>query len=84
MGFEIKNGVLTKYKDEVGVTDIVIPAGVVSIDENAFSNRWGIKSITIPEGVKEIGKWAFRNCKKLTQINIPNSPEQNAKTNAIT
>ena len=76
MGFEIKNGVLTKYKDEVGVTDIVIPAGVVSIDENAFSNRWGIKSITIPEGVKEIGKWAFRNCKKLTQINIPKSIER--------
>ena len=36
MGFEIENGVLIKYTEEPGVTEIVIPNGVTSIGNFAF------------------------------------------------
>lgn len=36
MGFEIENGVLKKYTEEPGVTEVVIPEGVTSIGAEAF------------------------------------------------
>ena len=43
MGFEIKNGVLDKYSEEPGVTDVVIPDSVTSIGRSAF---YGCSSLT--------------------------------------
>ena len=37
MGFQINNGVLKKYTEEKGVTEVVIPDGVQRIGERAFS-----------------------------------------------
>ena len=36
MGFKIENGVLKKYKEEKGVTEIVIPDTVTSIGEAVY------------------------------------------------
>ena len=36
MGFEIKEGVLIKYIEEEGITELAVPEGVESIGENAF------------------------------------------------
>ena len=36
MGFKIKNGVLKKYTNEKGITEVVIPDSVTSIGYMAF------------------------------------------------
>ena len=36
MAFQIENGVLKKYTEEPGVTEVVIPDGVTEIGSSAF------------------------------------------------
>ena len=69
--FVIKNGVLKKYVGPGG--DVVIPEGVMSIGQHAFSDCSGLTSVTIPEGVTEIGWGAFSDCSGLTSVTIPES-----------
>jgi TonB family protein len=54
---------------------IIIPEGVKSIGNNAFSSCHLLSSIVIPEGVKSIGSNAFYNCKFIESIVLPNSLE---------
>ena len=55
------------------VTELVIPDGVTSIGDYAFSGCSGLTSITIPNSVISIGGSAFSGCTGLTSITIPNS-----------
>ena len=71
MGFKINNGVLEKYTEEPGITEVIIPEGVTSIGESAFEGCDSLTSITIPEGVTSIGERAFYRCINLTSITIP-------------
>lgn len=48
MGFEIENGVLIKYMEENGVTEVTIPYGVTSIGYDAFYGCKSLTGITIP------------------------------------
>ena len=69
--FEIKDGVLVKYKGKGG--DVTIPSGVTSIGERAFWYCKSLTSINIPDSVTSIGNGAFSCCQNLTSINIPDS-----------
>ena len=53
--------------------NVIIPNGIVSIEDNAFSNCWFLESITIPDSVTSIGNRAFSSCKSLESITIPDS-----------
>ena len=64
-------GVLKKYQGLGG--DVVLPAGVTSIGEEAFSDCESLTSVTIPEGVTRIGLNAFKRCVSLTNVTIPAS-----------
>ena len=50
----------------------IIPNGVTSIGDCAFSGCSGLTSITIPNGVTSIGDSAFSGCSSLTSVTIPN------------
>ena len=56
-----------------GCKNTVIPNGVTSIGDLAFSGCIGLTSITIPSSVTSIGRYAFEGCSGLTSISIPSS-----------
>ena len=66
--FLIENGILTKYRGNK--KDVVIPDGVTSIGEKAFSDCNSLTSITIPDSVTSIGDNACYDCNSLTSINV--------------
>ena len=76
-GLLIRNDTVIACKSYV--TNVIIPDGVTSIGERAFSYRDtyascdSLKSVTIPNSVTSIGERAFYNCLSLTSVTIPNS-----------
>ncbi len=61
------------YLNGTEVTDLVIPNGVTSINDNTFVGFINMTSVTIPNSVTSIGDEAFEGCSGLTSITIPNS-----------
>ena len=55
-----------------GITSIVIPNSVKTIDMFAF-RRCYLRSVTIPNSVTDISSSAFEDCTSLTSVTIPNS-----------
>ena len=56
-----------------GLTSIIIPNTVTTIEEMAFQGCSNLTSITIPGSVTTIEGYAFQHCTSLTSINIPYS-----------
>ena len=50
----------------------IIPNGVTSIADAAFSNCAKLSNITIPDSIASIGSDAFLGCMGLTRVTIPN------------
>ncbi len=71
MGLKIKRNVLVKYKEEKGVTEVVIPDRVTEIGEWDFKYCKNITSIIIPKSVSKINCEAFYGCTNLKNIIIP-------------
>ena len=55
------------------VTDITLPASLISIGEGAFSGCNKLEQIIIPNSVTSIGELAFGGCDALNSVNIPAS-----------
>ena len=58
------------YLNGTLVTDLVIPSGVTSIGDRAFSGCTSLTSVTIPNSVTSIGDGAFYDCTSLTSVTI--------------
>ena len=72
----IEAGAFSKVEIESGITplsSIVLPKGITTIGDDAFSYNTSLTSIKIPNTVTTIGKRAFRGCTNLTSIEIPDS-----------
>ena len=61
------------YVNDKEITALVIPEGVTSISNGAFTSCKWITSLTIPEGFTTIGESAFANCGGMTSVSIPNT-----------
>ena len=61
------------YVNNKLVTDLVIPEGVTSISDWAFSKFSNLTSVVIPDSVTTIGSSAFYECDGLTSVVIGNS-----------
>lgn len=66
---------LTRIPDNMSqgadnLVGIMLPQGVTSIGENAFS-RSGLSEIVMPDSLAEIGDYAFYECTGLTSVIIP-------------
>ena len=53
--------------------DVVIPEGVTTIGDSAFSCCSSLESIAIPKNVTKIGRSAFSGCSSLESVEIPDS-----------
>ena len=53
--------------------DIIIPEGIININQYTFYNNNKITSVTIPNSVTSIGKNAFEKCCNLTRLIIPDN-----------
>ena len=54
-----------------GPISVVIPNGVISIGNFAFSGCHGLRQVVIPDSVRKIGIGAFSCCDGLTSVEIP-------------
>jgi len=55
------------------ISELVIPDGITSIPDHAFSYSLNIKSVKLPNTVNNIGNDAFSFCKNLTNISFSNN-----------
>ena len=80
--FKIENGVLKKYAGTGG--DVVIPDGVTSIGDWAFSGCTGLTQVTIGSGVTTICNSAFEDCTGLKMIAVaPGNPVYQSMGNCL-
>lgn len=56
------------YLDNELITDLVIPAYIQNVNNNAFQNVKSITSVTFADETTYIGHWAFRDCCNLRSI----------------
>lgn len=73
-GFTIVDGVLLEYIGPGGA--VIIPDGVIKIENNAFYMCDNLTKVVISDSVTEIGGGAFGYCLGMTSIAIPNSVTQ--------
>lgn len=52
------------------IKEVVIPSGIIVIDQKTFRGYTNLTSVTIPQSVKAIGRKAFSGCENLTTVNI--------------
>ena len=72
----IEAGAFSKVEIESGINPlqlIVLPKGITTIGDDAFSYNTSLTSIKIPNTVTSIGKRAFQGCTNLTSIEIPDT-----------
>ena len=63
--------VLIAYPAGLAAESFVVPDGVTTIGDSAFSGCSSLSSLTLPEGVTTIGDWAFSGCESLNSISFP-------------
>lgn len=53
------------------IQSIILPEGIISIEEYAFANCSELRHIYLPSSLTEIGEGAFLNCSSLESIKLP-------------
>ena len=70
-------GTTGAFQDCTNVTSVVIPDGVVEIQDNAFYGCTNLEMVTVPSSVTLLRNCAFSDCPKLRAIYFEgNAPEQ--------
>ena len=67
--FEIKGQTLIRYLGSA--INPHVPAGIRTIDNNAFKGNNVIQTVTLPDTVTRIKENAFSGCRKLQTVNLP-------------
>ena len=55
------------------LASIEVPAGLTSIDDNAFHGCSSLASVVLPAGLTSIGDYAFAGCSSLASVELPSS-----------
>jgi hypothetical protein len=79
--FVIDNGVLRMYTGSA--SDVVLPAEVTTIGNNAFSGNIIVTSVTIPASVTTVEYLAFTGCRNLTDIAVETGNVNYSSVNGV-
>ena len=60
------------YLNDEEIKNLVIPEGVVNINDYSFYNCSGFTSVTVPNNVTSIGMYAFSYCSGITTVTMGN------------
>lgn len=66
-----ENGIILTKCSEKAEGEIIIPEGVVKIDDRAFAFCENIIAVDLPSSVIEVGVEAFFYCLRLSSVNLP-------------
>ena len=66
----IEKGILIEYKGND--PRVVIPDGVITVDNDAFCNCKFLQSVVVPDSIRTIGRGAFRGCTNLSEVTLSN------------
>lgn len=61
------------FLNETKITNLIIPNGVTTISDYAFSGCSGLNSVIIPNSMNSIGNSAFAGCSGLTSVTFPSN-----------
>ena len=67
---------LSAFEECSGLTNIIIPSTIKTLERGAFYGCSSLIYVKIPEGVTKIGLGAFSKCSKLTSVIIPSTVTQ--------
>lgn len=60
-----------EFSNRNDIQKIIIPEGIVIIEQSAFEDCPSLEEITLPQSLLEIGYKAFKGCLKLGEITLP-------------
>lgn len=72
-GYPVYELGMSAFKDNLTITDITVPDGVVSISEHVFSGCKNLRSLYISDSVQYIGQNQFRDCISLENVKLPSN-----------
>ncbi|MBQ8294894.1 MAG: leucine-rich repeat domain-containing protein [Clostridia bacterium] len=58
------------------LSEVVLPDGLIAIDESAFFNCGQLKTVNFPQSLEVIGKSAFAYCRSLTEAVLPDTVQE--------
>lgn len=61
------------FKGNTGITYVMLPNTVVSLEKGAFQDCSALKGISIPSRLQSVGELSMAGCTALTQVALPNS-----------
>jgi hypothetical protein len=59
------------FRGCTGLTELTLPAAVVSIASHAFADCAGLKRLALPDSLEHIGGSAFLGCRGLSALTLP-------------
>ena len=72
-GYQVRRVGGSAFRDCSGLTGIILPSGIVLIENNAFYGCSGLLNVSLPGTLTYIGSYAFYGCSGLASVAIPDT-----------
>ena len=66
----------TAFRNNIYVTDILLPSGIAYLPDGAFAGCRNLRAITIPRKIRRIGPGTFDRCTALEDVYYEGTPEE--------
>lgn len=81
--YTVNDGYITIVRYKGTKSNVILPDGVIEIQQGAFENNTSINSVVVPGSVNKIGKNCFKGCNNLRNLTVPFIGSAYTKTTAL-